>query len=160
MIYLNPQWCCTQSTVLLEGCWTWSTVFLSGASHRAQYTHGVLHMEPGTPTGVLDVEYSVFTGCCTQSTVPLQSAAHRTQYSHRGAAMEHSTPTGVLPWSTVLPHSAACRAWSSCSASTERHTPGVSGKGSSCFTVAHSVGSGSNPSHLVSSYLSCDFPLL
>ena len=205
---------CTQSIVLLEACWTWSTSVLIGcftqitvdtwgAAHRTQYSHRVLHMEHGTPTGVLDVEYSVFTGCYTQSTVPLQSAAHRTQYSHRvlhtkhstptgcstwnmvlrqecwmwsivfsqGAThraqspcrvlhTEHSTPTGVLPWSTVLPHSAACRARSSCSASTERHTPGVSGRGSSSFTVTHSVGSGSSPSRLVSSYLFCDFPLL
>ena len=92
MIPLHPQWCCMQSTVLLEGCRTWSTVF----------------------SWVLHTEHSALTGCCTQSTVLLQSAAHRAQYSHRGAAhraqyshrvlhTKHSAPTWVLDLENSTP---------------------------------------------------------
>ena len=138
MIPLHPQWCCMQSTVLLEGCRTWSTVFswvlhtehsaltgcctqstvlLQSAAHRAQCSH--------TGAG-LGKQYSyILTGCYTQNTVPLQSAPPRTQYSPRLLHMEQTTHRGDTH-----------RAQYSCNASTGGHTPGVSGRDSS---ICHCV---------------------
>ena len=118
--HTTPAECCTQSTVLPHGCWTWKTVLL-------QYSHRVLH-----------TEHSPSAECSTQNTVLPQGAAHGADYTHTGDTH---------------------RAQYSCNTSTGGHTPGVSGRD---FSICHcdSVGSLSNPSHFISSYLFSYFPPL